>query len=156
MSAYWISIFIFIEEVCEGVALPATSPLHISRPSPKTSRPHDLSSSFYPVCMPSELCLVIFTGSLFSAGHRTSFSSNTCSGLWLWSIPAGCVLSVGDVTGHMWKFTHLHWRNGQINLDKMQRAIQSHSKVREWMPGAAWELCERSGKLSAPSLPRAE
>ena len=31
----------------------------------------------------------------------------------------------------MWKFTHLHGRNSQINLEKVQRAIQSHSKGRE-------------------------
>lgn len=152
MSAHWISILILSEEV----VLPATRPLHISQPPLKTSRPHDLSPFLYPTCMPSKLHSVIFVGSFFSAGHRTSFSSNTCLGLWLWSIPAGCVLSVGYVTGHMWKFTHLHWRNSQINLDKMQRAIQSHSKVREWMLGAGWELCEQSGKLSALSLSWAE
>lgn len=109
----------------------STSPLHVSHAHPTTARSHALRLSL-PVCIPSKFHPVIFHWiSLLSAGHCTSFLSNTCLGLWLSSIPAGHVLSDGYVTGYMWKGSHLYWRDGQIKLDKIQRAIQSHSKGRE-------------------------
>lgn len=121
MSAYWIVGFIVTEEICEGLALPATCPLQRSHPSLKTSRPHDLSSFLYPVHMPRKLHSVFFTGSFFSAGHQTSFSSNTCLGLWLWRHPCWvCSLSwtryrpcVEICSSALKKWPDPTWQNGE-------------------------------------------
>lgn len=108
----------------------STSPLHMSHVHPKTSRSHALRLSL-PVCIPSKFHPVIFTASLSSRQVIALPCWVTRLGLWLWSIPAGHVLSDGYVTGYMWQCSLLYWRDGQIKLDKIQRAIQSHSEVRE-------------------------
>lgn len=93
--------------------------------------------------------------SSFSLQVIVSFSFNTCLGLGLWRILWMSSLKLDEIISHMWKLTHLHWRNDQINLDKMQRAIPKPLKGKGTL-GTSWEALWAMEKAPAHLLPWAE